>query len=623
MEETRLTAWATQAIVALGERCEDLKEDSILLRAQLAAAKEGGQKDYDGMREFQRKFIAADSELRSLKESPDPPPAADLYKPPPCEQCGKPLSTNAIGQCINCGFKPLTGGSAYATAMREDFGIDVGASAEGENPMMSSGDMSCRGCYEKQADIEALTTRMEELEEIDRLAIRNHNAKIITISDLRQKLGDEQSCRAGVNSRCEWLEKDRRDYVTTTLGVQMKDNADLHKKLEEREQHCVEAVEKLSIATRERDEARNQSAGWARKNADTKRERDEALAQSAHRLRHLQMSSDSHLRCHEEVEASARQLSTAEADTAKLKLELAAIVDDGNLNAPERVYAIRDYLKALPSTDAKTATVHPDTARLPKDSPTWPLVLNFALIMEKKLSENRHKGDRAAWLKMDAEKLRLRIADESSELDAAIISRGQTEIFNEAADVANFAMMTADSATEGVFLDLYEGVEAAGEFDKGRLSASVGGGEGDVALLKAHAQAKACSDDAPDHIPDDGKKVEKHEGVLSALRIGHWETESLQKIANPKTSTYTFADRAIAQAELDRRMGADSPQAKSAWSVAERIEAVMKTDPRAYLGYAPILGFFFYESAGSTRHPTVLAALKEFEAIQRAEGGGG
>ena len=88
------------------------------------------------------------------------------------------------------------------------------------------------------------------------------------------------------------------------------------------------------------------------------------------------------------------------------------------------------------------------------DSPTWPIVLQFAKLMELKLSLNRHKGDRSEWLKDDAHHLKLRILEEYVELERAMESLHPWEYAAfECADIANFAMMVADASTGGAFLD--------------------------------------------------------------------------------------------------------------------------------------------------------------------------
>lgn len=78
-------------------------------------------------------------------------------------------------------------------------------------------------------------------------------------------------------------------------------------------------------------------------------------------------------------------------------------------------------------------------------SPTWPIVLAFAKRMEAKLAKNRHKGDREGWLKDHPQALWSRIDDEHLELYEAIGGNDPEAVWKEAADVANFAMMVADS----------------------------------------------------------------------------------------------------------------------------------------------------------------------------------
>jgi NTP pyrophosphatase (non-canonical NTP hydrolase) len=79
-------------------------------------------------------------------------------------------------------------------------------------------------------------------------------------------------------------------------------------------------------------------------------------------------------------------------------------------------------------------------------SPTWPFVQNFSHIMEKKLSENRHKGDARGWRESTPGQLVQRIEDEVAELKEALMSKqfNPEAVAREAADVANFAMMVAD-----------------------------------------------------------------------------------------------------------------------------------------------------------------------------------
>ena len=46
------------------------------------------------------------------------------------------------------------------------------------------------------------------------------------------------------------------------------------------------------------------------------------------------------------------------------------------------------------------------------DSPTWPHVLAFARLMERKLAQNRHKGDREGWIGDSPTSLLGRVCDE-------------------------------------------------------------------------------------------------------------------------------------------------------------------------------------------------------------------
>lgn len=84
-----------------------------------------------------------------------------------------------------------------------------------------------------------------------------------------------------------------------------------------------------------------------------------------------------------------------------------------------------------------------------------PCVLRFALLMERKLRENDHKG---GWDEEHEDYLLKRLREETVELSKAInvfahhasegvVPRGTKEhVGREAADVANFAMMLADNA---------------------------------------------------------------------------------------------------------------------------------------------------------------------------------
>ena len=90
----------------------------------------------------------------------------------------------------------------------------------------------------------------------------------------------------------------------------------------------------------------------------------------------------------------------------------------------------------------------PETIPLDKGSPTWPHVLTFAELMEHKLDQNRHKGDREVWLKDSPWALLERIKQEVRELQQAMFHIGTTNAIEECADVANFAMMVADVLNE-------------------------------------------------------------------------------------------------------------------------------------------------------------------------------
>ena len=92
-----------------------------------------------------------------------------------------------------------------------------------------------------------------------------------------------------------------------------------------------------------------------------------------------------------------------------------------------------------------------ERAREVAGSPTWPHVLAFALKMEHKLSLNRHKGDRDGWLADHYWSLSARVYEEMRELEGEMAHKHATaDAWFEAADVANMAMMTADSYAESI-----------------------------------------------------------------------------------------------------------------------------------------------------------------------------
>lgn len=76
---------------------------------------------------------------------------------------------------------------------------------------------------------------------------------------------------------------------------------------------------------------------------------------------------------------------------------------------------------------------------------TRPSVKWFAEQMERKLSANDHKGQ---WQSCDAMWLLRRLKEETTELEEALLQAkfDAHELINEAADIANFAMMIADNA---------------------------------------------------------------------------------------------------------------------------------------------------------------------------------
>ena len=70
-----------------------------------------------------------------------------------------------------------------------------------------------------------------------------------------------------------------------------------------------------------------------------------------------------------------------------------------------------------------------------------PEVTNFADAMEAKLRKNDYKGH---WHYTGLQYLSMRLTQEREELRRAVDRGNPEEVLNEAADVANFAMMIAD-----------------------------------------------------------------------------------------------------------------------------------------------------------------------------------
>jgi NTP pyrophosphatase (non-canonical NTP hydrolase) len=76
---------------------------------------------------------------------------------------------------------------------------------------------------------------------------------------------------------------------------------------------------------------------------------------------------------------------------------------------------------------------------------TWHCVQKFSSRMEAKLAKNRHKGDRAGWLRLNPEILLKLLKGEVRELTQAIEKNHPKDaVVSECADVANFAMMISD-----------------------------------------------------------------------------------------------------------------------------------------------------------------------------------
>jgi NTP pyrophosphatase (non-canonical NTP hydrolase) len=85
------------------------------------------------------------------------------------------------------------------------------------------------------------------------------------------------------------------------------------------------------------------------------------------------------------------------------------------------------------------------TARRRFNASVEPVVVEFTRAMLRKLWENRHKGNRTGWMAASPDELFERLVEEVNELKQAMEDcDSRSEIINEAADVANMAMMVAD-----------------------------------------------------------------------------------------------------------------------------------------------------------------------------------
>jgi phosphoribosyl-ATP pyrophosphohydrolase len=71
-----------------------------------------------------------------------------------------------------------------------------------------------------------------------------------------------------------------------------------------------------------------------------------------------------------------------------------------------------------------------------------PEVAAFALLMERKLRKN--DGKKPGWIGADIDDLLEGIHEEYGELHAALFELSPEEVHREAADLGNYAMMTAD-----------------------------------------------------------------------------------------------------------------------------------------------------------------------------------
>lgn len=120
-----------------------------------------------------------------------------------------------------------------------------------------------------------------------------------------------------------------------------------------------------------------------------------------------------------------------------------------NINWHNRLAEIKKELDELftemEADEAERAKMPERPATLKVTTPTSQHVIDFAGVMEKKLSENRHKGDVEGWRELKVGKLLAAFDDEVLELREAILKRERWDkVEREAADVANFIMMVAD-----------------------------------------------------------------------------------------------------------------------------------------------------------------------------------
>lgn len=138
-----------------------------------------------------------------------------------------------------------------------------------------------------------------------------------------------------------------------------------------------------------------------------------------------------------------------EAEVARLRERVADLGEALDMLA----IATRKY-RSLPRIDGDTIgrleaelseALEKARAVLRGDAPTTPAIREevrwFAVEMERKLRQNDWRG---GWADSHPDWLLDRLREETRELDAAVQAGRPNKIIDEAADVANFAMMIAD-----------------------------------------------------------------------------------------------------------------------------------------------------------------------------------
>jgi len=120
----------------------------------------------------------------------------------------------------------------------------------------------------------------------------------------------------------------------------------------------------------------------------------------------------------------------------------------GTEEGKKKAFANQKHVERLTEVIARLA----QAPHMPVSREAWPTVSAFAAMMRQKLEQNRHKG---GWEVGEHDDLRWqqgayldRLIEEAEELKKALFkadySQNPQEIAEEAADVANFAMMIAD-----------------------------------------------------------------------------------------------------------------------------------------------------------------------------------